>query len=193
MGQADLPAPRPGHARIAATIGAGLLAALLIAQGCRRREAAAPSPPLIPPPPARPSEFVHPPVPAEPVVKPARAECSAEALAQIAARLREMQRRAARAVDLGSQGARRDGCGSALMTQIDQDLKGPLLDRVLACVAQDETFDPEWNLLEAARAALAACADCARPAPGKKADQKAACQRAIALVGQAEAGAKSPR
>ena len=187
MGQADLPAPRPGHARVATAIGAGLLAAVLIAQACRRKEA--PAPTIIPPPPPRPSEFVHPPVPAEPVVKPARAECSAEPLAQIAARLREMQRRAARAVELGAKGARHDGCGSAVMTQIDQDLKGPLLDRVLACVAQDETFDPEWNLLEAARAALAACADCARPAQGRKVD----CARVTALVGQAEKGAASPR
>jgi hypothetical protein len=120
------------------------------------------------------------------VVKPARAECSAEALAQIAVRLREMQRRAARAVDLGSRGARRDGCGSAVMTQIDRDLKGPLLDRVLACVAQDETFDPEWNLLDVARAALSVCADCARKVQARKPD----CAKVTALVTQAEEAAR---
>ena len=187
MGQADLPAPRPGHPRIGAALGAVLLAVVLIAQSCRRKPA--PAPPVIPPPPARPSEFVHPPIPSEPVVKPARAECSAEALLPIAARLREIQKRAAHAIELGAKGARarRDGCGSPAMAQIDQDLKGPLLDRVLACVAQDETYDPEWNLLEAARAALAGCADCARPAPSRTPD----CARVMPLVVQAEQGARA--
>ena len=189
MGQTDLPAPRPGHARIATAIGAGLLAAVLIAQGCRHKEAASPSPSPIPPPPARPSEFVHPPIPSEPVVKPARAECAAEALQQIAARLRDAHRRAARAVELGAQGARRAGCGSPAMAELDQQVKGPLVDRVLACLAQDETFDPEWNLLEAARASLQICADCTRPAAGRKPD----CERVLSLVGQSEQSAKSRR
>lgn len=187
MGQADLPAPRPGHARIANAIGAGLLVAVLIAQGCRRKETATPSPSPIPPPRARPGEFVHPPIPSEPVVKPARAECSAEALLQIAARLREAQLRGARAVELGAKGTRRGGCGAPAMAQLAEEVKGPVLDRVLACVAQDETFDPEWNLLQAARASLAICADCARPAAGRRPD----CERVLGLVGQAEQGVRA--
>jgi hypothetical protein len=164
---------------------------VLIAPGCQRKDTAAPSPPPIPPPPARSSEFVHPPIPSEPVVKPARAECSAEGLLPIAARLREAQTRATRALELGGKGlsARRDGCGAPAMAQLAEEVKGPLLDRVLACLAQDETFDPEWNLLEAARASLASCADCARPAAGRKPD----CARAAALISQAEQAARSPR
>ncbi|HET6148501.1 MAG TPA: hypothetical protein VFH68_13290 [Polyangia bacterium] len=161
-----------------------LLAVVLTAPSCRRKPAAAP--PVIPPPPARPSEFVHPPIPAEPVVKPARAECSAEALLPIATRLREIQERAAHAAYLGARGVRRAGCGSPAMARIDQDLKGPLLDRVLACVAQDETYDPEWNLLDAARASLASCADCSRPAAIRKPD----CARVLPLVAQAEEGVR---
>jgi hypothetical protein len=120
-------------------------------------------------------------------VKPARAECSAEALLPVAARLREAHKRAARALDLGARGARHDGCGSPAMAQVADDVKGPLLDRVLACLAQDETFDPEWNLLEAARASLGTCADCTRAAASRKPD----CQRAAALIAQAEQATRS--
>ena len=189
MGQADLPAARAGHTRVGIARGAALVALAWIAFGapaCRRNEAPAPAPALIPPPPARASEFVHPPIPSEPVVKPARAECSAEALAQIAARVREVQRRAARAAGVTGKAARRDGCGSPAMAQVVEQVKGPLAERVRGCVAQDETFDPEWNLLDSAMITLATCADCGRPASGRSPD----CKRVAALVAQAEEGVK---
>jgi hypothetical protein len=190
MGQANLPAARAGHARVGIARGATLvvvLACVAVTLGvtaCQRKEAPGfPAPPLIPPPPARRSEFVHPPIPSEPVIKPARAECSGEALAQVAARVRELQRRAAQA---NGKTARRGGCGSPAMIQVTADVKGPLVDRVQGCVAQDETFDPEWNLLNAAMITLATCADCNRPLKARAPD----CNRVADLVGQAEDGAK---
>jgi hypothetical protein len=193
MGQANLPAARAGHARVGSARGATLvvvLACVAVTLGvtaCQRKEApVVPGPPVIPPPPARPSEFVHPPIPSEPVIKPARAECSAEALTQVAAHVRELRRRAARAAQATGKTARREGCGSPAMTQVAEDVKGPLVDRVRGCVAQDETFDPEWNLLDAAMITLATCADCNRPVKARAPD----CNRAADLVGQAEDGAK---
>jgi hypothetical protein len=195
MGQANLPAPRAGHARVGIARGAALvvvLACVAVTVGvtaCQRKEApVAPARPVIPPPPARPSEFVHPPIPSEPVVKPARAECSGEALVQVAARVRELQRRAARAALVTGKTARREGCGSAAMIEVAEDVKGPLVDRVRGCVAQDETFDPEWNLLDAAMITLATCADCNRPVKARAPD----CNRVADLVGQAAAGAQKP-
>jgi hypothetical protein len=194
MGQADLPAARPGHTGVVAPrIALGIESALMVlalvlalgATACSRKEAPAP-PPVIPPPPARPSEFVHPPIPSEPVIKPARAECSAEAVQVIAGRVGEVARRAARALDLRRPAARREGCGSPVMAQIDHEIKGPLLDRIRGCVAQDETFDPEWNLLDTAMISLTTCADCARAAAGRRPE----CQRVTDLVRQAVEGAK---
>ncbi len=154
--------------------------------GCQRKES---PPPPRPAPAPRPSEFVHPPIPSEPVVKPARAECSAEALLVVSGRIRENHLRATRAIQAKAKAAHREGCGSPAMAAVDRDVKGPLLDRVRACVAQDETFDAEWNLLDAAMSSLTQCADCARAAPARTHD----CQRTMDLVGQAETDAKKPR
>ena len=152
---------------------------------CQRKQALPPPSP-VPAPPSRPSEFVHPPIPSEPVVKPARAECSAEALLVVAGRVRERQMRAGRALDAKGKAIKAEGCGSPSMAAVDQDVKGPLLDRIRACVAQDETYDPEWNLLDAALSSLAICADCARPAKARAHD----CQRTLDLVTQAETDSK---
>jgi len=99
-----------------------------------------------------------------------------------------VQRRAAHAAAVTGMAARRDGCGSPVMAQIAEEVKGPLGDRVRGCVAQDETFDPEWNLLDSAMITLATCADCNRAAKTRAPD----CKRAGDLVIQAEDGAKKP-
>jgi hypothetical protein len=173
---------------------------LPLAAACRSHEPP-PAPPAVAPRAARPSEFVHPPIPPEPT-KSARAECSGEALVQVAARVREAQQRAARGAEPASRNnnnnkkksekrtkARIDqgeGCGSPAMTELDREVKGPLLDRIRICVAQDEPFDPEWNLLDAGMASLGVCMSCGRVASDRAAD----CRRVAELVSQAEAGAR---
>jgi hypothetical protein len=154
---------------------------------CRRE----PPPSVAPPPPpasssAHPEPFVHPDIPAEPPPAQARPECSYAALVPVAARIREAQKLATRALEPGKK--RRDRaprCGSPAMAGLDRQIKIDLADRVRICVGQDGPLDPEWNLLDAALASLGACIDCGRMIEGRAVD----CQRTTQRIAQAESDA----
>ena len=164
---------------------------IAIGGGCRQNT---PVPQPAPPSSAHPAAFVHPPTPPEPAPQ-ARPECSHLALGHVAARIRETQAVAARALEPPRshrpQGkARKWGCGSPAMTELEREVKGDLSDRVRICVAQDGPLDAEWNLLDASLASLGVCVDCARPTPARSTD----CQRTARLITQAEteAAARGP-
>lgn len=158
---------------------------------CRRNEPApsAPAPAL--PSSAHPEPFVHPPTPSEPPVAPqARPECSYGALVPVAARIREAQKLATRALEpiKSKKKKRKDGlprCGTPALAELEHQVKGELADRVRICVGQDGPLDPEWNLLEASLASLGSCIDCTRMSEGRVVD----CQRTAGRVTQAESDA----
>ena len=162
--------------------------------GCRRDE---PGRGPVPPPPApassaHPEPFVHPSIPTEPTPPQPRPECSYAALVPVAARIREAQKLAARALEppdpknkAKKKKDRLPRCGSPAVAELDHQVKGELADCVRICVGQDGPLDPEWNLLEAALASLGACIDCTRMSEGREVD----CQRTAARITQAESEA----
>lgn len=171
-----------------------LLAATLFTAGagCRQKqlETGAGSPPPAGNS-AHPEPFVHPPIPAEPTPSPsqARPECALLALDSVAARIRETQKAALRALEPPRAKRARahakgpaSGCGSPEMSELDRQVKADLADRVRICVGQDGPLDAEWNLLDASLATLGVCVDCARPAVSRAPD----CRRAADLITQAE-------
>ena len=134
---------------------------------------------------AHPPEFVHPPIPPEPV-KSARPECSAEALGQVAERIRETQRRALAAVETRRKDRHGSACGSPAIVELYREVNGELLDRVRICVGQDGPLDADWNLLESGLASLGVCTDCHRAAPDRLAD----CRRAADLLERAQSATR---
>jgi hypothetical protein len=132
---------------------------------------------------AHPPEFVHPPIPPEPAAaRSARPECSSEALGQVAARIRETQKRAVAAVAPRVK----DRCAAPPLAELYREVNGELLDRVRICVGQDGPLDAEWNLLESGLASLGVCTDCHRAVANRLAD----CRRTGDLLERAEVSAR---
>jgi hypothetical protein len=164
------------------------VAALALGAGaCRRAPEAPPAPPPSPPraSSAHPAEFVHPPIPPEPI-KGARPECSGEALGHVAERIRETQKRAVAIVEKRPKDRRGTACTSPVVAELYREVNGELLDRVRICVGQDGPLDAEWNVLESGLASLGVCTDCRRAAPDRLTD----CRRTAELLDRAQSATR---
>jgi hypothetical protein len=129
-----------------------------------------------------PTEYVHPIIPSSPVVKPAVAPCRAHDLHQLAAAIRQSERKLGPAVRKGTEAGAPAACRSegdnrrwsAMVDVFARDASG--------CVAKDSELDSQWNQLQSGVVALDGCVDCTRPRAARTLD----CQRANELLDAAE-------
>jgi hypothetical protein len=167
-----------------------LLAVVALGVACQK-----PAPPPAPKPAAAPvlrrptsTLFDHslvPDLPARP-----RQDCSPEALMAVARHVGEMENIAV----LPFTKPRAKGklhqetqCPTPEAALVAAEAKGPLPERVSACMSQDGPYDAEWDMVNSAVISLAVCLDCARP----KDDRMARCQRVADVVKRAEQTVKS--